>query len=227
MKKCIFCANNRLYKKSETQYYCTSCHKTWSEQKYQRDIFIIDAFIHNQSILNCSQRYSLSYNTVKHVYHTIRVLILNYTQEIYTQQHGSFSQYDEYYYLPCSKQKTVQSIFDAVGILGMYYESSNWVYTLLLPDQLSTMKTLYDHESADVSEHEAYLRFLQHHKVAYVDHLEHRLNEFWSYLEEFMCHFKGIQKENFIYYLKEAEFKFNHSKENQKKIILSLWSHYM
>ena len=104
----------------------------------------------------------------------------------------------------------------------MFYEP-NLIYTLLLPDQLSSVKRLLEHDAIDTIEYEEYARYLQRHKVIHVEQFEHRLSQFWDYFERFMCHFKGIKKENIIYYLKEAEFKFNYSKENQKKIILDYW----
>ncbi len=33
--------------------------------------------------------------------------------------------------------------------------------------------------------------------------------QFWSYFEKFIKKFKGVREENFFYYLKEAEFRFN------------------
>ena len=41
--------------------------------------------------------------------------------------------------------------------------------------------------------------------------------------EENIKKYRGIDKENFIYYLKEFEFKFNYSKEEQKDILYSLY----
>ncbi len=38
-----------------------------------------------------------------------------------------------------------------------------------------------------------------------------------------MASFKGVRKENLVYYLKEAEFKFNYSKEEQRSILTDLW----
>ena len=45
------------------------------------------------------------------------------------------------------------------------------------------------------------------------------LSDFWHFLENWLDHFKGVKKENFIYYLKEAEFKFNYDKEEQRMIL--------
>ena len=42
---------------------------------------------------------------------------------------------------------------------------------------------------------------------------------FWKYLESFMKRFKGVKEENFFYYLKEAEFRFNGFKIELKDII--------
>jgi transposase len=222
MKTCIFCHSPKLYVKSPTQYYCVTCKKVWSTLKHERDGYILDAFLANESAFMCAQKHDLAYNTVKEVYQKLRLILSTYAQEIYAKQTEAFSQYDEYYYLPNTKRHSKKYFFDAIGIFGMLYKD-NWIYTLLLPDQFSGMKRLMAHDEIEAMEHEAYARFLQRHKVARVSHFEHRLGEFWSYFELFMHHFKGVKKENLIYYLKEAEFKFNHSKEKQKEIMLKLW----
>ncbi len=222
MKQCIFCHSSKLYVKSQTQYYCVTCKKTWSASRYKRDEHILDAFLENQSALVCAQQNALAYNTVKEMYQKIRLLLSSHAQEIYAKQTDAFSQYDEYYYLPNTKRHSKKYFFDAIGIFGMLYKN-DWVYTLLLPDHFSGVKRLMEHDEDTLLEHEASARFLHHHKVARFSHFEHRLGEFWNYFEAFMHHFKGVKKENLIYYLKEAEFKFNYSREEQKKILLKLW----
>lgn len=222
MKHCIFCHSPKLYVKSKTQYYCITCKKIWSASKHERDKHIINAFLENRSALLCAKEYNIAYNTVKEIYQKLRLILSQYAQETYAKQNESFHQYDEYYYLPHTKRRSKKHFFDAIGIFGMLYKE-NWVYTLLLPDQFSGIKRLMEHDALETLEHEVYARYMQRHKVAHVKHFEHRLGEFWNYFELFMHHFKGVKQENLIYYLKEAEFKFNHSKEIQKEILEKLW----
>ncbi len=221
MKQCIFCNASKLYVKSETQRYCVTCKRSWSVLKVQRDDQIIDAFLENLTIAECSKKLSLNYITIKKIYQKIRLLLCNYSQECYLGQPHTFSEYDEFYYLPHTKQKNARFFLDAVGIFGMVYES--WIYTLLLPDQFTPFKRLMVDENALEVDNEAYARYLNHHKVTHVKSFEHRLGAFWDYFETFMCAFKGVKKENLFYYLKEAEFKFNYTKERQNEILLTLW----
>lgn len=221
MKKCIFCGSSHLYTKSATQVKCVTCKRSWSKAKYERECTLIDAFLANQTALECSKIHALNYITVKHMYHKMRLLLATYAQEIYSQQTQTFHEYDEFYYLPFVKKKSSHHMLDAVGIFGMLYPKE-WVYTLLLPDQFTPLKRLMEHEETD-PDTQSYVRYLQHHKVTYVTRFEHRLGEFWNYFEAFMRPFKGVKKENLIYYLKEAEFKFNYSKKEQKEILMQLW----
>jgi transposase-like protein len=43
---------------------------------------------------------------------------------------------------------------------------------------------------------------------------------FWQYLDEFMKKYKGIGSDSFVYYLKEAEFKFNYPDKTKRYRIL-------
>ncbi len=219
MKACIFCQETKLYIKSPTQYQCATCKRTWSEEKYHKEYALLDAFLNNESILEATHKRGIHYSTGKHVYQKLRLLITQYAQECYGSKNESFSQYDEYYYLPKNKKKDAQYVFDSVGIFGMLYDA--WVYTLLLPDQLTAYKRLMAHD--EVMDHETYTRYLNAHKVVHIKSFEHRLAQFWRFFEHFMASFKGVRKENLVYYLKEAEFKFNYSKEEQRSILTDLW----
>ncbi len=215
---CIFCKEKRLYQVSPTQFKCFTCKKKFSLQKYQHEQAIIQAFIANQSASLCASSLGLNYATVKKMYQKIRLLLMEYSENIYHQQTHTFSQYDEYYFLPTCKRKNPHYLFDAIGILGMVYETH--IYTLLLPNQFAHLK----HLEEKAIEKEMYARFLMQHRVAHYESFENPLSNFWRYLERWMEHFKGVKEENFIAYLKEAEFKFNHKNEvEQRSILEALW----
>ena len=59
--------------------------------------------------------------------------------------------------------------------------------------------------------------------MVHYEKFDSKIIRFWVFLEKKLLHFKGINRENFAYYLKEYEFKFNHKKEEQKEILWKLW----
>ena len=209
---CLFCGASKLYRVSKTQYRCATCKQTWSAQKAHKETLIIEAFVEGLSINAASSFLQLNYATVQKRYASYRSFLVQ-KSEVRYQSAALFSEYDEYYYLPTSKKGNPRYIFDAVGILGMLCDKG--VYTLLLPDHFESLKQ----NSCDLEEKEAYAKYLQHHKIARLESFDSRLSRFWIFLETFMHRFKGVDHTNFIYYLKEAEFRFNHTKEEQRQIL--------
>ncbi|AFL68449.1 hypothetical protein [Sulfurospirillum barnesii] len=210
---CIFCGERKLYKVSSTQYRCVTCKRTFSHVKYTQNMHIIDSFIANHSANECAIRLGVNYPSVSKTYQKLRFLLIEHSQTLYTEQTQTFSQYDEYYYLPTCKRGKPKYLFDAIGILGMLYGKR--IHTLLLPDQFAHLKNLEENSI----EKETYARYLNQHKVAHYESFNNALIDFWHFLESWMEHFKGIKKENFIYYLKEAEFKFNYTQDEQRSIL--------
>lgn len=174
---------------------------------------ILECFLDNNSAYECAALLGLNYLTIAKKYQKLRLLLITHSEALYAEQTQTFSQYDEYYYLPTCKRGKNRYLFDAIGILGMLY--GNRIHTLLLPDQFAHLKNL---EETSI-EKETYARYLNQHKVAHYDSFDNALVDFWHFLESWLEHFKGVSKENFIYYLKEAEFKFNYDKEEQRMIL--------
>ena len=67
-------------------------------------------------------------------------MLIAHSETLYTEHVETFSQYDEYYFLPTCKRGKPKYIFDAIGSLGMLYGKR--IYTLLLPDQFAHLKNL-------------------------------------------------------------------------------------
>lgn len=222
--RCIYCANPSLYKLSATQYRCVTCKRKFSYQKALKEEAILDAFIMNLSALECSKKLDYNYQTISKMYHKLRLLLMQYIENTYLRHEQSFTHYDEYYFLPLTKKNRREFLFESIGILGMSYQDS--VYTLLLPNQFAHLKHLDQTDIEASSYQDAYAQFLQKHKVAHYETFHSRVEQFWDYLEKFMLHFKGVHEQNFIYYLKEAEFKYNHSSFEQKTILLKLLREY-
>jgi transposase-like protein len=59
----------------------------------------------------------------------------------------------------------------------------------------------------NLSDKEIKSLFLQSRIIKYQNHIQ--IYQFWEYFEAFIKKFRGVNKNNFFYYLKEAEFRFN------------------
>jgi transposase-like protein/DNA-directed RNA polymerase subunit RPC12/RpoP len=221
MKKdiCPFCGNKRLYKVTQTSFKCSTCRRKYSQKKLEKDFIVLDCFCENLSVNECAKSLHLNYKSIKDRYMDFRKLTLLHVEEIYRQNRAEFSEYDEYYFLPQNKRGKVKYLFEAIGILGMVYH--DLVYTLLLPDQFSHIKNAQ--KDIKITYMKEYAKYLNRYKIMHFEKFDSQLIRFWIFLEENLLHFKGVSKENFIYYLKEYEFKFNYTKEEQKKILWRLW----
>ncbi len=221
MKKdiCPYCDSKHLYIVTKTSLKCSTCKRKYSIKKLEKDSEIMDYFLKDKSANECSKSLQVSYKSVKYRYMDFRKLALQYTEDTYNKHRAEFSEYDEYYFLPQNKRGKIKYLFDAIGILGMVYGS--FVYTLLLPDQFSHLK--YELRDVKISYMKEYANYLNRYKIVHFEKFDSQIIRFWIFLEKKLLHFKGVSRENFIYYLKEYEFKFNTPKEKQKEILWTLW----
>lgn len=216
---CIYCGHKKLYKVSSTQVKCSSCMKKYSIKKLLMEFKIFNLFCEDMSVKECSETLQINYKTVQERYEIIRKLIIHFLENRYYKNNSTFSEYDEYYYLPQIKRGKVKYLFEAIGILGMVYEDK--IYTLMLPDQFSHLEAT--NNETNIAYLNEYAKYLNRYKIIHYQKFDNLLIKFWVYLEKQTNRFKGINRENFIYYLKELEFKFNYPKEEQKSIVWDLW----
>ena len=95
--------------------------------------------------------------------------------------------------------------------MGFY--SNERVYTLLMP---KIGKRAFDIE-------DGFIQYLNWNKIHSLNSHQTKLNEFWKFLEDNLKKYKGMNEDNFFYYLKESEFKFNYSKDEQIEILKNLY----
>ena len=62
-------------------------------------------------------------------------------------------------------------------------------------------------------------RFISLNKISKKDKKETIIQNFWEFFESSIVKYRGVKEKNFIYYLKEIEFKFNYKKEQQMQIL--------
>lgn len=219
---CPFCGSKQLYIVSKTTIKCSTCKRKYSTKKLEIDLKCIEYFSNDISAKECAESLHVNYKTVKDRYMDLRKLITLHVEEQYISQETLFTEYDEYYFLPKNKRGKVKYLFDSIGILGQVYNET--VYTIILPDQFAHLrKGALINSDTNFAYLKEYSKYLNRYKIVHYKRFDSKIIRFWVFLEEKLLHFKGISRENFAFYLKEYEFKFNNEKDEQTKILWKLW----
>lgn len=210
---CPKCNTTHLYTLSNDYFKCASCKAKFSLKKYDMDCEVIHHFCSNINAQKSAQLLKVNYRTVSNRYALFRKLIAKHAQDIYEQQIHTENSYEEHYYFTQrQKNRKRKSLYEAVNIIGFY--SNQTIYTLLMP-KLSK-SSLQEHD-------ESFERYLSWHKLQSQNAYKTPLKVFWAYLEQNLKKYKGINEENFFYYLKECEFKYNYVLHQQIEILKNLY----
>jgi len=146
----------------------------------------------------------------------LRKYITNYLEEEHYHYIEDYSSYEEFYYFTNrEKINKNKSLYNAINIIGFY--SNKKIFTLLMPKLPQ-----YNDEEAN----KTFEKYLKWHKIYSTNSYQNHLTVFWKYLEENLKKYKGINEENFFYYLKECEFKFNYLQNKQLEILKKIYYKY-
>jgi transposase-like protein len=218
--QCIYCNNKKLYELKSGQLKCSECKKKFSSKKIATDLALIECFCNDLSVNAATKTLHLNYVTVKVRYELFRNLITSYLEKEY--QDKNVKEYDEYIYLPQSKKKIKENIFDAQNFLTFHYEDK--IYNLLMPN-LKMYKQQFLDDGAQSSYFKEFSKFMMLNKISKTQKKENIITRFWLFFEEAILKYKGVNDNNFVKYLKEIEFKFNYDSEEQQEILVSLLKH--
>ncbi|MBU1927640.1 transposase [bacterium] len=218
--QCIYCNNKKLYELKSGQLKCSQCKKKFSPKKIQTDLTLIECFCNDLSVNAAAKALHLNYATVKVRYELFRNLIASFSEQEY--QDKNVKEYDEYIYLPQSKKKIKENIFDAQNFLSFHYDDK--IYNLLMPN-LKVYKKQFLDDGAQTIYFKEFSKFMMHNKISKTQKRENSITKFWLFFEESILKYKGVNDDNFINYLKEIEFKFNYNTEKRKEILSSLIRH--
>ncbi|UPT78475.1 transposase [Sulfurovum sp. XGS-02] len=152
--------------------------------------------------------------TIQKYYQKFRKIITLYCDRKYRQNTDKIDEYDEYLYLPKSLKKNDKNIDKLQHFLTLSYEGK--VYNLMMP----TIQ-YFDYDTNDQG-NKLLLKYQRFHKVAKLKKFDNTITKFWTFFETFILQYKGVSDEQFIYYLKEAEWRFNSTKEEQRATFDSL-----
>ena len=208
---CQNCNNTTFYTLANDYIKCKTCAKKYSLKKLQKDNLIIIQFCENKNALKISKELELNYKTVKDRFDIFRKRIALFLEHEYNHSIKDYNEYEEFYYIKeREKKKKKKSLSESINIMGFY--SNKKVYTLLMP---KIGRRAFDIE-------DGFIQYLNWNKIHSLNSHQTNLNIFWKFLEDNLKKYKGVEEDNFFYYLKESEFKFNYTKDEQIEILRNL-----
>jgi hypothetical protein len=217
--ECLYCGNY-LYRLQDKRLKCSACHKKISLNKTNKIITLIDAYCQDETANAAAQRLQLSYSSVWKYYEVFRLLSAEICEKEYEKIREESCEYEEYYYLQKTKKSKREAIFDAQNFLTFDYKGH--IYTLLLPS-LKKYKTQMLEDSVEDVYLDEFNKFKRISRIIKVSKHYNTIVEFWDYFERAIVRYKGIESEAFIYFLKEFEFKFNHTKDEAKNLLIEAY----
>lgn len=218
---CIYC-HHRLYYLSDGMVKCSVCKKKYSPSRISQIQTILHAFCNDETALSASKKLKMSYVSVLNYYQKFRRLCAQYCEEYYHQHRTSDTQYEEYLYIEKSKRHDKTAIFDSHNFLTFGYGEN--VYTLLMPS-LELFKQQFVADNLEEIYFKEFSKFMRTSKIIKISEHDNVIERFWHSFEQFITGFKGVSREQFPYYLKEAEFKFNIPIEKRSTILEDLYFH--
>ena len=213
--ECIYC-NHKLYRLGDGMLKCSHCKKKYSPERINKILTLIDSFCANESALHASKRLHISYVSTHKYYDMFRLCCAKVSEMEYEQKRDGSCEYEEYFYLEKSKKNDINSVFDAHNFLTFDYD--NHIYTLEMPS-LQKYKRQFSDDSVKRVFDKEFIKFKRNSRIIKVSKQFNKIAEFWNYFESFILSYKGVSTEYFGMYLKEAEFKFNHPLQEQKKLL--------
>jgi hypothetical protein len=217
--RCPYCSGT-LYHLSDGMKKCAACRKKFSLKKVARDCDLIARFCDGETALSAAQAAGYSYQSVVARYANLRLLAAAHLEDAYDAARDQVSEFEEYIYLEASKRHDKRHIFDAHNFITFDYGGR--VYNLLMPS-LHRYKQEFLDDGLEKLYYDEFSKFLRIHRIAKLQKNKNSITAFWEFFEEYIIRFKGVKTENFAYYLKEAEFKFNYSESEQFNILYTRW----
>jgi len=214
--ECLYCSGF-VYTLADNRVKCSRCNKKIAKQKINKVITLIYAFVNNESALHLAKRISLSYVSVQKYYKEFRRISAQICENEYEGFRDTNCEYEEYFYLEKSKQSKKEAIFDAHNFLTFDYNKH--IYTLLMPS-LHQYKKQFIQDNLEETYTSEFNKFKRDNRIIKVSSHHNNIVKFWEYFENRILHYKGISSESFAYYLKEYEFKYNHTETEAIRLLI-------
>jgi len=235
-RKCIFCDNYGLYKLKDKRVKCRHCNKKYSLLQLKREMEILYYFYLEISARKTAKELELNYRLVHRKFMHFRKAIAEYCKKEAEKLNGEL-ELDETYFGGKRKGKRGRGANNKAIAFGIL-ERKGKVYTIIVENvsketlmqaiQERTHKgsVFYTDGFKSYASLEQYGKhnIIRHDKDEFVKEKNHinGIEGFWSFAKERFHKYHGIDKQNYPFYLKEMEFRFNHRNESIFNLLFNI-----
>ncbi|MFH0955474.1 MAG: IS1595 family transposase [Candidatus Micrarchaeota archaeon] len=234
-RKCWFCGSYGLSRLGDKRVWCGKCRTKYSLKKLRTDLRVLYYFYLEVSARKCARELSLNYKTVSSRYSEYREAIVQFTLQEFKKLHGKVEA-DESYFGGKRKGNRGRGAFNKQAVFGVL-ERNGRVYTAVV-DNVSA-KTLFEHIKKTTrkgsvfytDDFKSYKDLKQYGKHSRIKHSKafgrghnhiNGIEGFWSYAKERFHKYHGINKQNYLAYIKEMEFRFNYRNEQLYPLLVGI-----
>lgn len=211
-----------MYRLADRRVKCKNCRRVYSLQKLKRDLDLLYYFALELSANKTASLLGLDYETVHSRYMFFRKKIAEHLEEKFRKLSGEL-EIDETYFGGKRKGKRGRGAFNKVVVFGIL-ERNGKVYTTVVSDvSAETLMAEIRNKTEKGSvfytncfkSYKSLKQYGKHHRInkeyAFAKGHNHinGLEGFWSFAKERFHKYHGINKQNYLLYLKEMEFRFN------------------
>ncbi|MEY8716591.1 IS1595 family transposase [Francisella philomiragia] len=197
---------------------------------------LIELFIAGSTARTASELVSVNKTTASYYFHRLRVLI--YENSEHLEMFTGEIEVDESYFGGTRKGKRGRGAGGKVPVFGLLKRNGK-VYTVIIPDAKSDTllpiirekvkpdsivytDTFRSYNALDVSEFKHYR--INHSKLFAKKHNHiNGIENFWNQAKRHLRKFNGIPREHFHLFLKECEWRFNHSDSKEQLKLIRHW----
>lgn len=235
-RKCIFCNKYGLYRLADKRVKCKHCNKRYSLNQLKRNMLVLYYFYLEISARKSAKELEIDYQTVQSRFMQFRKLIAEYCNTEAKKLNGEI-EIDESYFGGKRKGQRGRGAKNKTIVLGIL-ERKGKIYTNIVENvSAETLMSEIENKTLKGSVFytdgwKSYASLHQFGKHNIIDHdkelvdINHNhingIEGFWSFAKERFHKYHGIDKENYPFYVKEMEFRFNHRNESVFNLLFDI-----
>ncbi len=235
-KTCIFCGKYNLYKLKDKRVKCKHCSKKYSLVKLKKDLQILYYFCLEISARKTAKELNFDYKLIHRKFMQFRKLIANYCNNQAEKLNGEI-EIDESYFGGKRKGNRGRGAKNKAIVFGIL-ERKGKIYTKIVENVsaetlMNEIKNKTNKGSVFYTDGwKSYASLEQYGKHNIIEHDKELVDKnhnhingiegFWSFAKERFHKYHGIKKNNYPFYLKEMEFRFNHRNESVFNLLFDI-----
>ena len=235
-RKCIFCDKYGLYRLKNNKLKCKHCKKYYSLNKLRRDLEILYYFYLEISARKTAKELNIDYGVVHRKFMQFRKLIAEYCNKQARKLNGEL-ELDESYFGGKRKGNRGRGANNKAIAFGIL-ERNGTVHTIIIENvKAETLMEAIKNKTKkgsvfytdgfrsynDLKQYGKH-NVIRHDKDEFAKEKNHinGIEGFWSFAKERFHKYHGINKVNYLFYLKEMEFRFNNRNNNIYKLLMNI-----